>query len=115
MHGCNRFLISTSMRAIMAASVGAGLFTSAAAVAQTTVSGDSPTAKTAKKKQNSAPPAGAATAQQTSTQAATIVVTGQRRALESATELKRRSDTVSDSVVLDEAGKVKDRESRFEV
>jgi TonB-dependent receptor len=36
----------------------------------------------------------------------TIIITGQRQALETATELKRASDTISDSIVLDEAGKV---------
>lgn len=35
-----------------------------------------------------------------------VVVTGQRSALESAVELKRASDTIGDSIVLDEAGKV---------
>ena len=35
-----------------------------------------------------------------------ILVTGQRQSLESAIELKRNSDTVADSIVLDEAGKV---------
>lgn len=35
-----------------------------------------------------------------------IVVTGQRQALESAIDLKRDSDTIGDSIVLDEAGKV---------
>ncbi len=35
-----------------------------------------------------------------------VTVTGQRTSLENATELKRASTTVSDSVVLDEAGKV---------
>ena len=35
-----------------------------------------------------------------------ILVTGQRQALESAMEIKRASDTVADSIVLDEAGKV---------
>ena len=34
------------------------------------------------------------------------IVTGQRQSLESAMELKRASDTVADSIVLDEAGKV---------
>jgi len=41
-----------------------------------------------------------------STADGTIVVTGQRRALETAAELKRQSDTIADSLVLDEAGKV---------
>lgn len=35
-----------------------------------------------------------------------VTVTAQRRSLETALELKRASDTVSDSIVLDEAGKV---------
>ena len=35
-----------------------------------------------------------------------VVVTGQRQSLESAMELKRASDTIADSIVLDEAGKV---------
>lgn len=35
-----------------------------------------------------------------------LIVTGQRQSLESAMELKRASDTVADSIVLDEAGKV---------
>ncbi len=35
-----------------------------------------------------------------------IIVTGQRRSLETAVELKRASDTIGDSIVLDEAGKV---------
>ncbi|MBB5717094.1 TonB-dependent receptor [Stakelama sediminis] len=35
-----------------------------------------------------------------------IVVTAQRQALENATQMKRNSSTISDSVVLDEAGKV---------
>ncbi|MGD8174879.1 TonB-dependent receptor [Marinimicrobium sp. ARAG 43.8] len=35
-----------------------------------------------------------------------ITVTGQRQSLESAIELKRASDTIADSIVLDEAGKV---------
>lgn len=34
------------------------------------------------------------------------VVTGQRQSIESAMELKRALDTVADSIVLDEAGKV---------
>jgi len=35
-----------------------------------------------------------------------LLVTGQRQSLENAMELKRASDTVADSIVLDEAGKV---------
>ncbi len=35
-----------------------------------------------------------------------MLVTGQRQSLESAMELKRASDTIADSIVLDEAGKV---------
>lgn len=40
------------------------------------------------------------------TQVEELLVTGQRQSLESAMELKRASDTVADSIVLDEAGKV---------
>ncbi|MDO3385664.1 TonB-dependent receptor [Gilvimarinus sp. SDUM040013] len=35
-----------------------------------------------------------------------VIVTGQRQALENAIDLKRASDTIGDSIVLDEAGKV---------
>ncbi|WP_245573472.1 TonB-dependent receptor [Marinimicrobium agarilyticum] len=41
-----------------------------------------------------------------STRLEEITVTGQRSALESAAQLKRASDTIGDSIVLDEAGKV---------
>jgi len=50
--------------------------------------------------------AGAETAAEPATQDADIVVTGQRASLETATELKRQSDTIGDSIVLDEANKV---------
>lgn len=46
------------------------------------------------------------TADSSDTQVEEVLVTGQRQSLESAMELKRASDTVADSIVLDEAGKV---------
>ncbi|WP_343528358.1 TonB-dependent receptor [Sphingomonas sp.] len=42
----------------------------------------------------------------TQEQAADIIVTGQRAALESASQMKRKSDTIGDSIVLDDANKV---------
>ena len=122
MRGCDRLLISSSIRALALASAAAGLFAPAAAVAQTTASGNPPAAKPAKTTQERATGAqGQVAADANNDQAAdasndqaadasddqnVIVVSGQRRALENAIELKRESDTISDSIVLDEAGKV---------
>jgi len=120
---CNRLLISSSIMAIVLASATAGLFAPAAALAQTIGSEKPSVAKVAKskKEQAQASPVGGAQdspdnnvgdmagdqpAVPEAVTGADIVVTGQRRALESAAEMKRNSDTITDSIVLDEANKV---------
>jgi TonB-dependent receptor len=50
--------------------------------------------------------AAAATAAEPATRSEDIVVTGQRRSLETASQIKRQSDTIGDTIVLDEANKV---------
>ena len=76
--------------------IAAAVATPTAAVAQTAASDNSAPANSAKKRQVNGQP----------TAAGAIVVTGQRRALESASDIKKNSDTITDSIVLDEASKV---------
>src|SRR5687768_13340022 len=63
--------------------------------------------------QASAPPQPAASSpaghKEEESQAQRIVVTGQRKALESAQKIKREAEEVVDSIVADEAGKLPDR------
>jgi len=105
MRACDRLLISSSLRAIVFASTAAGLLTSAAAAAQTSGPENVPAAKSAKEKKGPAL-SPAAVAAEPAVEGEDIVVTGQRKALETAAEMKRQSDTIGDSVVLDEANKV---------
>jgi TonB-dependent receptor len=76
-----------------------------AQAADTSVSTDEAKAKDAKKKAK-ATDEKANTAEDSD--AGLVVITARRQALETATELKRHSDTIIDSVVADEAGKLPD-------
>ncbi|MBR0552808.1 TonB-dependent receptor [Stakelama marina] len=100
----SHLLISSSIRAALLAGAAAGAITPLAAIAQTTTtSTTAQNAKDAKKAKSDKTQDQAATPATTGNE---IVVTGQRAALENAAQMKRNSDTISDSIVLDEAGKV---------
>lgn len=105
----------------MLAGAAAGLFAPTAAFAQMATSGNLPATNGVKEGPGTAQSSHAqdavgkrsaiaegddTAAAEATAQSNDIVVTGQRRALETAAEMKRNSDTISDSVVLDEAGKV---------
>lgn len=94
-------LNSSSLTAIVLASAAGGLLAPTAVFAQTNDSATNVPAPPAPKKDTS----GSKKASKKSA-APVILVTAQRAALESALQMKRRSNTISDSIVLDEAGKV---------
>jgi len=78
-----------------------------AQASDTSVSTDDAKAKDTKKRAKTAP-VSAASNQDSTYDPEAIVITARRQALQTATELKRHSDTIIDSVVADEAGRLPD-------
>jgi len=97
-------MLGASVSALVLAGLGAAQ-PAWAQTGDTSVSADDAKAEAAKKKAKAADEKADAT---DDSDAASIVITARRQALQTATELKRRSDTIIDSVVADEAGKLPD-------